>query len=348
LYSLPELKRGVLVVPVTTLLHRLPPPAYLLGSSLMIDKGQRIDIDQLRERLASAGYRAVTTVYEHGEFAQRGALCDIFPTGSTAPYRIDLLDDEVDTLRTFDPETQRTIDQVDNIRLLPGREFPLTAAAIKTFRERWHETFDVDHRRCPVYQDVSQGIAPAGVEYYLPLFFNESSFGECASLFDYLPAQTVIVADQGIEATAQGFWHEASDRYEQRRHNIERPILPPPRIFEPVEQLFARFKGHQQVVVSETALDVGAGRTVFGSEPPPPLAIDAKADDPITVLRNFSVCRRVLLYAESAGRRETLLDLLGRSQLKPKAVDSWNTFAEGKQTLAIAVAPIDRGLLLPD
>ena len=342
LHSLTTLRRGVLVVPVMTLMHRLPPSAYLHGNSLVLDKGQTLDIEQLRQRLSTAGYRAVTTVYEHGEFAQRGSLFDIFPMGSELPYRIDLLDDEIDSLRVFDPETQRTLHQVDAIRLLPGREFPLTPDAIKMFREHWHESFDVDHRRCPVYQDVSQGIAPAGIEYYLPLFFSQ-----CASLFDYLSTQTTIVCDSGIEASAQTFWREANERYEQRRHNIERPILAPMRIFEPVEQLFARFKTHQQIILGNDGA-ANAGRFVFDTQPPPPLAIDAKADDPVRALRNFAATQRVLLCAESAGRRETLLDLLARNNLKPRPVDNWRSFIDSEVPLAIAVVPIDRGLLLPD
>ena len=342
LHSLTTLRSGVLVVPVMTLMHRLPPSAYLHGNSLVLDKGQTLDIEQLRQRLSTAGYRAVTTVYEHGEFAQRGSLFDIFPMGSELPYRIDLLDDEIDSLRVFDPETQRTLHQVDAIRLLPGREFPLTPDAIKMFREHWHESFDVDHRRCPVYQDVSQGIAPAGIEYYLPLFFSQ-----CASLFDYLSAQTTIVCDSGIEASAQTFWREANERYEQRRHNIERPILAPMRIFEPVEQLFARFKTHQQIILGNDGA-ANAGRFVFDTQTPPPLAIDAKADDPVRALRNFAATQRVLLCAESAGRRETLLDLLARNNLKPRAVDNWRSFIDSEVPLAIAVVPIDRGLLLPD
>jgi len=343
LYHLPELRRGILVVPVTTLLHRLPPPSYLQGNSLMIDVGQTLDVEQLRQRLSAAGYRAVTTVYEHGEFAQRGSLLDIFPMGSALPYRIDLLDDEVDSVRTFDPESQRTIDQVARIRLLPGREFPLTAEAIKAFRERWHDTFDVDHRRCPVYQDVSQGIAPAGIEYYLPLFFDR-----CASLLDYLPQQTVILTDSGIEGAAQAFWTEAGNRYEQRRHNIERPILPPQRIFQPVEDLFAQLKPHQQILLSAEPGDSGPGRHNFDTQSPPSLPIDAKAEDPVVALRNFVAAQdRVLLCAESAGRRETLLELLGRHGLKPKAVDGWAAFVDGKASFAIALAPLDRGLLLP-
>jgi transcription-repair coupling factor (superfamily II helicase) len=343
LYLLPELQRGVLVVPVATLLHRLPPPSYLQGNSLMIDRGQRLDVEQLRQRLGAAGYRAVTTVYEHGEFAQRGSLLDIFPMGSTLPYRIDLLDDEVDSLRTFDPESQRTLAQVESIQLLPGREFPLTDAAIKLFREQWHDSFDVDHRRCPVYQDVSQGIAPAGIEYYLPLFFQQS-----ASLFDYLPANIAIFTDAGLEAAAQSFWREASERYEQRRHNIERPILPPARIFEPVEILFARLKGHQQVALQSESVGASAGHKDFDSRPAPVLPIDAKAEDPLAALRRFATPpQRVLLCAESAGRRETLADLLKQHRLPAQIVDSWAAFVAGKEPLAITVAPVDRGLLLP-
>lgn len=343
LYHLAELRRGVVVVPITTLMHRLPPAAYLQGNSLLIDVGQRLDPEQLRERLSAAGYRAVTTVYEHGEFAQRGSLLDIFPMGSPRPYRIDLLDDEVDSLRTFDPESQRTVDQVDKIHLLPGREFPLTPAAIKHFRERWHDSFDVDHRRCPVYQDVSQGIAPAGVEYYLPLFFDD-----CASLLDYLPADVVMLADGGLEGAAQAFWSEVNNRYEQRRHNIERPLLPPDRIFLPVEQLFGRLKPLQQIAVSAEDAGTGGGRKEFASLPAPALPIDAKADDPIAALRRFAADRRVLLCAESAGRRETLQELLGRHRLAPQPVSGWADFAAGDQPVAITVAGIDRGLVLPE
>jgi transcription-repair coupling factor (superfamily II helicase) len=343
LYRLPELQRGVLVVPIATLMHRLPPPTYLQGNSLIIDRGQTLDVEQLRQRLGAAGYRAVTTVYEHGEFAQRGSLLDIFPMGSALPFRIDLLDDEIDTLRTFDPESQRTLAQVESIRLLPGREFPLTQAAIKLFREAWHDSFDVDHRRCPVYQDVSQGAAPAGIEYYLPLFFEQS-----ASLFDYLPSDTVIFTDSGLETAAQTFWREANERYEQRRHNVERPILPPPRIFEPVEVLFARLKNHQQIALQNDSVGNNQGRRDFATQSAPMLPIDAKAEDPIAALRRFAAPpQRVLLCVESAGRRETLIDLLKLHRLPAKTVDSWDAFVAGNDALAITVAPVDRGLLLP-
>ncbi|MET0380005.1 MAG: transcription-repair coupling factor [Spongiibacteraceae bacterium] len=342
LYQLPELQRGVLVVPVTTLLHRLPPPAYLQGNSLMIDVGQQLDVEQLRERLAAAGYRSVTTVYEHGEFAQRGSLFDIFPMGSDQPYRIDLLDDEVDSLRTFDPENQRTVDQVERIRLLPGREFPLSADAIKGFRERWHERFDVDHRRCPVYQDVSSGIAPAGIEYYLPLFFAQT-----ATLFDYLPAGTVVLTDPGLEQTARSFWGEVENRFEQRQGNLERPLLAPREVFLPVDDLFALVKPHQQILLAEDSMGDGAGRRDFDTLPAPLLPIDAKADDPVAALRTFLAAqKRVLLCAETAGRRETLLQMLAANNLKPKVVETWPEFVGADIPFGITIAPLDRGLVL--
>ena len=193
LYRLPELKHGVLVVPITTALHRLAPKRFLLGSSLVMQVGQQLDVNQMRGNLEAAGYRCVDTVYEHGEFAVRGALIDLFPMGSSQPYRIDLFDDEIETLRTFDPETQRSIDKVESIKLLPAREFPLEKKAVTDFRGRFRERFDVDFRRCPIYQDLSTGITPAGIEYYLPLFFEET-----ATLFDYLPADTQVFSLPGI------------------------------------------------------------------------------------------------------------------------------------------------------
>ncbi len=340
LYRLPLTRRGVVVVPVTTLMLRMAPPAFLHGNSLMLDVGQRLNLDVMRERLAAAGYRAVTTVFEHGEFALRGSLLDIFPMGSVLPYRIDLLDDEIDTLRTFDPESQRTIDQVKQVRLLPGREFPLTPAAIKAFRERWHDSFDVDHRRCPVYQDVAAGIAPAGVEYYLPLFFDST-----ATLLDYLPTEAVVVTDPGLDGAARAFWSEVGNRYEQRRGDIERPLLPPSRLFQPVEELFASLKPLQQVQLESD----GDSGNRFATETPPALAIDARADDPVAALRRFADKRRVLICAESAGRRETLRELLGSHRLPPDAAAGWQAFVDdGKQELAITVAPLERGLLLPE
>ncbi len=212
LYRLPELAHGVLVVPITTALHRLAPTKFLLGSSLVLDIGQKLDVEQMRTRLEASGYRCVDTVYEHGEFAVRGALIDLFPMGSKLPYRIDLFDDEIETLRTFDPENQRSIDKVESVKLLPAREFPLQKDAVTRFKARFRERFDVDFRRCPIFQDLSSGITPAGIEYYLPLFFDETS-----TLFDYLPQDTQVFSLPGIEQAAENFWNDVRNRYEERR-----------------------------------------------------------------------------------------------------------------------------------
>ena len=345
LYQLPQLKRGILVVPISTALHRLAPKNFLLGSSLVLDVGQKLDVEQMRTRLEAAGYRCVDTVYEHGEFAVRGALIDLYPMGSETPYRIDLFDDEIETLRTFDPETQRSVDKVESIRLLPAREFPLEKKAVSDFRGRFRERFDVDFRRCPIYQDLSSGITPAGIEYYLPLFFEATG-----TLFDYLPGDTQVFSLPGIEKAAEQFWLDARNRYEDRRVDPERPLLPPADIFLPVDDCFAQLKSWPRVVANPEDIEPGVGRTRFDARALPDLAIQAKAGEPLAALRRFieEYQGRVLFCAESAGRREVLLELLARLKLKPREVDGWPAFVASGERLNICIAPLDEGLLLDD
>ncbi|MDL5595844.1 transcription-repair coupling factor [Bacillus subtilis] len=345
LYRLPELDHGVLVVPITTALHRLPPRRFLLGSSLVLDVGQKLDVEQMRLRLEGAGYRCVETVYEHGEFAVRGALIDLFPMGSDLPYRIDLFDDEIETLRTFDPETQRSVDKVESIRLLPAREFPLDKKAVTDFRGRFRERFDVDFRRCPIYQDLASGITPAGIEYYLPLFFEETE-----TLFDYLPGNTQVFSLPGIEQAAEQFWSDVRSRYEERRVDPERPLVPPAELFLPVEDCFARLKASPRVVADPSDLEPGVGRERFPTRALPDLAIEDKASEPLAALRRFleEFPGRVLFSAESAGRREVLLELLARLKLRPQEVAGWPEFVASSERLAITIAPLDEGLLLDE
>lgn len=345
LYQLPELSHGVLVVPITTALHRLAPKRFLLGSSLVLDVGQKLDVEQMRLRLEAAGYRCVDTVYEHGEFAVRGALIDLFPMGSPLPYRIDLFDDEIETLRTFDPENQRSIDKVESIRLLPAREFPLKKEAVTGFRARFRERFDVDFRRCPIYQDLSTGITPAGIEYYLPLFYEET-----ATLFDYLPEDSQVFSLPGIEQAAEQFWSDVRNRYEERRVDPERPLLPPAELFMPVEDCSARLKLWPRVVASQQDVEPGIGRERFTAQALPELAIEAKASEPLGKLRRFldEYAGRVLFTAESAGRREVLLELLARLKLRPQEVEGWEEFLASQERLAITIAPLDEGLQLDD
>ena len=345
LYRLPELVHGVLVVPITTALHRLAPTSFLLGSSLVLDVGQKLDVDAMRTRLEASGYRYVDTVYEHGEFTVRGALIDLFPMGSKLPYRIDLFDDEIETLRTFEPETQRSIDKVDSVRLLPAKEFPLQKEAVTRFKARFRERFDVDFRRSPIFQDLNSGITPAGIEYYIPLFFEETS-----TLFDYLPQDTQVFSMPGIEAAAETFWKDVRNRYEERRVDPERPLLPPAELFLPVDDCFARLKNWPRVVASQDDVESGVGRERFPAQVLPDLAIEAKASQPLAALSKFlsEFPGRVLFTAESAGRREVLLELLERLKLRPKTLDSWQEFVDSKERLAITIAPLDEGLVLEE
>ncbi len=345
LYQLPAVKQGILVVPITTLLQRLMPQSYLLGNSLMVSVGEQIDTNQLRQNLERAGYRCVDTVYEHGEFAVRGSLMDIYPMGSDLPYRIDLFDDEIESLRTFDPETQLTIDKVEKIQLLPAKEFPLNKAGINLFKQQWLERFDVNHKACPVFQDISAGISPPGIEYYLPLFFDA-----CSTLFDYLPQNTQVYALGDIEKSAESFWVELLRRYESRRVDPLRPLLPPRDIYLAIDELFGNLKNYCRTFVGSTPLDEKEGQINFATEATPSLPIRAQADNPLAAIQAFLMefNGRVLFCAESAGRRETLLELLGRIRIRPAALETWNEFLASSEKIAITVAPLDQGLLQTD
>ncbi|HWV14214.1 MAG TPA: transcription-repair coupling factor [Cellvibrio sp.] len=346
LYQLPLTRQGILVVPITSLLQRLMPADYLLGNSLMVECGQKINIDTLRGNLEKAGYHFVDTVYEHGEYAVRGSLIDIFPMGSEQPFRLDLFDNEIETLRTFDPETQLTVEQVDSIQLLPAKEFPLDKFGIARFKQQWMEKFDVNHKACPIFQDVSAGISPPGIEYYLPLFFEK-----CSSLFDYLPETTQIYALGDIEKAAENFWLELLRRYENRRVDPQRPILPPKDIYLQIDELFARLKNYCRTFVQSEKLEEKAGNSNFSTQTPPSLPIRSQAENPLAAIEAFLLeytFGRVLFCADSAGRRETLLELLGRIRIVPALLDNWTSFVEGKDRIAITVAPLEQGLLLQE
>lgn len=343
LHRLGKLQHGLLVVPVSTLMHRLLPRQYLDAHSLVIKVGQQFNIDAMRLRLESNGYRCVNTVFEHGEFALRGSIMDIFPMGSALPYRIDLMDDEVDSLRTFDPENQRTVEKVDGISLLPGKEFPLDTAGIKRFRNQWHEQFDVDHRQCPIYQDVSDGIAPAGIEYYLPLFFEETS-----TLFDFLPEQCLFITSEGLEGAADQFWRDLHSRFEDRNIDVQRPLLAPQQLFIASDQLFSAMKNYPRITLHREGLEEKAGHSNFASKQPPFLAIDNKSENPLaaieTLIMNSSA--KILFCAESAGRRESLNELLVRHGISVSDVDSWQDFLDSNSDLAITIGPLEAGLHL--
>ena len=268
LHLLPTIKRGVLVVPISTAMHRLPPASYIAGNSFVYKVGEKLDIDALRQQFQRAGYHCVDTVYEHGEYAVRGALVDVFPMGSKHPFRIDLLDDEIETLRSFDAESQLTLEKTTSIALLPAKEFPQTDAGTKCFLDSWHLQFDADPRECTLYQSIRSGNTPSGIEYYLPLFFDHT-----ATLFEHLPANTLLFADSEINAAASSFWHEAAGRYESYGVDPTRPLLKPNQLFMPV-------KNYSALLVSCRALTFN----IKASKQPVPITILTLGFYPSSVL----------------------------------------------------------------
>ena len=345
LHRLPTTNHGVLVVPARTLMHRLPPVSYLQGNTLLLEVGQSLDIDNWRMQLESAGYRHADNVYEHGEYAVRGAILDIFPMGATRPYRIDLFDDEIETLRTFDPETQRSIDRIERIELLPANEFPWHKEARSGFRNRWFEQFPHADKDAPIYQDVTHSITPPGIEYYLPLFFDQT-----ATLFDYLPGETLVFTASGLNEAASAFDADTRARYEDRRHDRMRPILPPAELFLQKDELFGLLKGFPRVTMTTEATESSGGRNCQ-TDVMPDVAMDGRAADPAGRLKRFisEFHGRVLICAESSGRREALIENLADHGLKLSTLENWQAFvSDPSATLGITVAPMEYGLLLPD
>jgi transcription-repair coupling factor (superfamily II helicase) len=342
LYRLPQLKRGILVIPVTTLMQRTAPSQFVLGNSLIVEPGQQFDIQKTREHLTHAGYHVVDTVYEHGEFAVRGSIIDVFPMGSATPYRIDLFDDEVEQLRTFDPENQRTLEKVSEIRILPAREFPMNDEAIALFRQNWRGRFDADPKGSYIYQEVSSGITPSGVEFYLPLFFDK-----VASLFDYLPENTQVFTFARLDEAAEHYWQEINNRYEDRRYDTQRPLLTPNEIYLPVNELFSALKPLPRTKLLPPGEQAAQGIDI-GSMMPPTFSIDHHAENPLLELKSYlqDTKQRTLFCAESTGRREILLDLLKRIQIKPTEYDNWPDFIADNTNIGITVGAIDRGLQL--
>jgi transcription-repair coupling factor (superfamily II helicase) len=349
LYRLPQTKRGALVAPVATLLQRLPPRAYLDAHAFVMQVGDRMDLDEMRRRLEQAGYSYVSQVMSHGEFAVRGSLLDLFPMGSGEPFRIDLFDDEIETIRTFNPETQRTIEKVEQVELLPAREFPLDEAGIAHFRQAWRTAFEGDPQAATIYREVSNGNAPGGLEYYLSLFFEETT-----DLFDYLPENRLLIRFEQTRELAQTFFDQVAERHDQRRHDRERPILPPEAIYLEPDDFGARLKEGRSILVQKAEIESRrkgyAAFHNFASKLPPPLGIQARAERPAAALQEFLAKQtgKVLFVAESAGRREMLRETLGGFGIVPKVVEGWRGFVEGKEPLGLTAAQFEQGLWLDD
>ncbi|MDO8705507.1 MAG: transcription-repair coupling factor [Sulfuricaulis sp.] len=354
LYRLPGLTHGVVLAAVSTLLHRLPPRDYVSSHSFLMKIGDRLEIQPLREQLTRANYHSVSQVMEAGEFAVRGGLIDLFPAGSHQPYRIELFGDRVETMREFDPVTQRSGKSINAIQLLPAREFPMTEEAIQRFRQAFRAHFEGDPQKVPLYRDISQGISPAGAEYYLPLFFPGMSV-----IFDYLPATTLGILDAGAAETANNFLREAGQRYDERRHDIERPLLAPAEIFITTEDLFEGLAAWPLVELQEYSTEENlsaesspakGSMITYGTRPPASLPVDHKSDTPYSVLFDYlrDFPGRVLFVADSVGRRETLRGLLQENNFPTEDVPGWHIFLESKIKLGLTVADLEKGLVLEE
>ncbi|MBO9663022.1 transcription-repair coupling factor [Dokdonella sp.] len=343
LYRLPGLRRGVLVASAATLMQRLAPRSYVSGSGLVLELRQKLDLAHEQRRLEAAGYRNVPQVQEPGDFAVRGALLDIFPMGTVEPYRIELFDDEIDSIRSFDPETQRSSHKVDSVRLLPAREFPLTEESAKAFRNTLRERFPIDPRRCPLYQDIKEGATPAGIEYYLPLFFERTE-----TLFDYLAGDALFVLGEGALDSAETFWTQTGQRYEQRAHDVERPVLPPAELYLSPQQLRERLNATLRVdIVAKGGNDHAVD---LGTQPAPSLPLNRKGEEAGDALRRFvsAYPGRVLIATDSAGRREALIEQLAAAHLRPQTYAAWGEFAADANRFGIAVAPLEQGFALTE
>ena len=347
LYKLPHVTHGVVLVAASTLLYRLPPHDYVAAHSFMLDVGDRLEITALRQQLTQGGYRTTSQVMEPGEYAVRGGLIDVFPVGATRPYRVELFGDTVETVREFDPETQRSGKQLASVQLLPAREYPLTDTAIQRFRQAFRARFEGDPQKVPLYRDVSKGLSPPGIEFFVPLFFDTT-----ATLFDYLPAGTLCVLEEGAEQAGRSFLREAQTRYEQLRHDVERPLLAPHELFIDIDALrrsLDQWPRIELLELSPASSESDRARLIDYATPGPAiLPIEYRADVPhhalFDYLKNYQ--GRVLIVAESAGRRETLRALLNDHGYAPTAVSGWPEFLRGAMKLALATASLERGLEL--
>lgn len=327
LHRLATLRQGLLVTSPSCLMQRLPPVDFVERNALQIECGQQLHLQRERSRLAAAGYTAVNEVYSHGEYAIRGSILDIFPMGENAAFRVDLFDDEVDSIRYFDPDTQRSSNKIQAIRLLPTREFPMDKAGIEGFRQRYRNRFPGDIHRSRIYADISKGIAPGGIEYYLPLFFDHT-----ASLFDYLPPDCAI-CDLGGVAAVELHWQQVADRYDQRGHDIERPLLEPGEVFltpQDVQHALA----HREVVKPAAAAAA--------------LPADQAQTELAAKLASFDKHDRVLFVASSAGHREKLAETLAEHGISARRDVDWQSFLAGTHRFGLTTGELELGCSLPE
>ncbi len=354
LYELLNGSCDIVLVPVTTALQRLGPPNFLSGHTFFFRQGDKLNEAALKLQLQQAGYDPVSAVMRPGEYSIRGGLIDLFPMGSNLPYRLDLFGDEIEQIRSFDPDTQRSLYPVKEVRLLPGHEFPFNDEARTAFRGRWREVFEGDPSRCSIYKDANLGIPSAGIESYLPLFFEEQS-----SVFDYFPRSgdpVWIISTGEIEETIRSFWKDTLSRYEFLKHDLDRPILPPKELFLDVDEFFSTAKPHARLVLEKETSEASQFLQV------PDIAVHRRDADPVNSLRKLVAQEkvRVLICSDSAGRKESIRQLLEESnavagldgkplyQLKPEGFETVADFIKSDATFGLTTAPLFNGFSWPD
>jgi transcription-repair coupling factor (superfamily II helicase) len=387
LYQLSRMETGVIIVPVTTLVQKLAPKQYIEANSLVIKKGDKRDLHQMRKALEANGYRNVEQVLEHGEFSARGAILDLFPMGSKTPFRLDFFDDEIDEIRLFDPESQRSKELITEINLLPAHEFPIDEAGINLFRSQFREQFSGNIHKESIYHKVSNGILPPGIEYYLPLFFDnnatEQSNTLTSTLCDYLTENTLTVISGDIEHSLAQYWLDIDYRYENRRYDPTRPLLPPQQLFLSEAELYSALKPFdritiaKQTVTAQESTEQGAevrlkdhsesnsqdsnetnvapiperksksSEIIFDVKPLPDLTINHKLKQPFELINNFISSKetpsKILFIAQSQGRRESVLELLERDNIKPAQFASIDDFTNASDTVGITVNSLSQG-----
>ncbi len=345
LYQLPRLKKGIVISAVTTLMHRLCPSDYIENNTFILTTKQAFPLEQNRARFIQAGYRHVEQVMEHGEFAVRGSILDIFPMGSKSPYRVELFDDDVDSIRQFDPDTQRSSEKLEAVRMLPAREFPLTDSAITHFRQSWRERFSGNPAESVIYQQISHGELYPGIDYYLPLFFDRTE-----TLLDYVPKNTLVVSLPNVDESARQFWEEVKYRYEQLRHDLQKPLCAPSDLFIPIESVRESIKKHTQINLDTEHLTEKQNHINFNTDKLPNLQIDHKSKTPLKAVKQFvkSFQGRILFCAESAGRRETLIEIFHDATITLHPCDGWPSFLASSSPYPIAIAHLTQGFQIDD
>ena len=345
LHTLPQLKQGILVIPITALMQRLAPTNYIHAHTFNLKLNDELDTEAFRQRLIEAGYYSVEQVMSPGEFAIRGGIVDVFPSGMNSPFRLDLFDTTIETIRLFDTETQRSTEQLEHIRLLPAREFPLDDQSIERFRRSFRETVDGDAKKSMVYREVSKGLAPTGSEFYLPLFFEQTN-----TLFDFIPSNSQFVLEEGVMENAQTLHTEIIERFENAQLNTEWPPLEPNSLFLSPDDIFAGLKNHPRAQLLNLNLKAAKHVIEYNTASPSKFTINPRAEDPYLEFFDFlkKDKKRILLVAESAGRRESLGGLLKQHSTPFTVVESWDQFINSDIELGLTIADIDRGLHLPD